>query len=364
MAGSSEKTEKATPQRLKKARKDGEFPAAREFVSAIQFLSFVVLAAAYFPAWMRTVQGALLTGLRQAFALNFASGSLTPGDMIAMMLRLSNAVLRPLAMLGLALLAVTILFQMLSNNMGVSLARLAPNFNRLNVVSKLKDMPGNNMASFFQAIVMIPVMFWLTWSMVRDRLPELLRLPMMPVSAGAATAGLLVNDTMRKASYVLVLLGIVMLVRERSRYNKRMRMSKQDIRDEAKDSDGNPQTKARIRRIQRDMRRRNMMREIAKATAVIVNPTHYAVAIKYEQGVMAAPQVVAKGKNYLAARIRQRAIENQVPIIENPPLAQALYKSVDVGQEIPAHLYRAVAEILAYIFKLMANGRPGGTGRK
>ena len=94
-------------------------------------------------------------------------------------------------------------------------------------------------------------------------------------------------------------------------------------------------------------------------TAVVVNPTHYAVALRYEQGTMAAPLVVAKGRNYLAARIRQRAVENQVPIIENPPLAQALYKSVDVGQEIPAHLYRAVAEILAYIFKLMNN-----TGRR
>ena len=135
-------------------------------------------------------------------------------------------------------------------------------------------------------------------------------------------------------------------------------MSKQEIRDEAKETDGNPQIKARIRRIQREMRRKNMMREVPKATAVIVNPTHYAVAIRYEQGTMTAPQVVAKGKNYLAARIRQRALENQVPIIENPPLAQALYKAVEVGQEIPPHLYRAVAEILAYIFKLMnPNGR-------
>jgi flagellar biosynthetic protein FlhB len=110
--------------------------------------------------------------------------------------------------------------------------------------------------------------------------------------------------------------------------------------------------KARVRKIQRDMRRKNMMQAVPTATAVIVNPTHYAVAIRYEQGGMAAPQVVAKGKNYLAARIRHRAIENQVPIIENPPLAQALYKSVDVGQEIPPDLYRAVAEVLAYIFKL------------
>ena len=96
-----------------------------------------------------------------------------------------------------------------------------------------------------------------------------------------------------------------------------------------------------------------MMKDIAKATAVIVNPTHYAVALQYEQGAMAAPKVIGKGKNYLAARIRQKAIQNQIPIIENPPLAQALYKSVDVGQDIPPHLYRAVAEILAYIFRIM-----------
>jgi flagellar biosynthetic protein FlhB len=248
--------------------------------------------------------------------------------------------------------------------MGFSLARLAPKFDRINPIRKLKDLPGRNFGSFMQATVMIPVMFWLTWSLVKDRLPELLRLPLMPVSSGAAAAGLLVKDAMRKASFVLVVLGVFMLIRERSRYGKSMRMSKQDLRDETKETEGSPQTKARIRRLQRDMRRKNMMRNVATATAVIVNPTHYAVAIKYEQGSMAAPSVVAKGKNFLAARIRQRAIENQVPIIENPPLAQTLYKSVDVGQEIPAHLYRAVAEILAYIFKLMANSRGmGGTGK-
>jgi flagellar biosynthetic protein FlhB len=354
MADSSQRTERASPRRLQKARSDGDFPAAREFVSAVQFFSFIVLAAAYFPNWLESVQAAFRLGLRQSF-----SASLTPNDLIAIFIRLSTSVLRPLGMLGLGLLAITVFFQMASTNMGFSLARLAPKFDRLNAFRKLKDMPGNNMASLFQAVVMIPVMFWLTWSMVKDRLPELLRLPMMPVASGAAAAGLLVKDAMRKAAFVLLLLGVVMLIRERAKYSKRLRMSKQELRDEAKDTEGNPHTKARIRRLQRDMRRKNMMKEIAKATAVIVNPTHYAVAIRYEQGVMAAPLVVAKGKNYLAARIRQRANENQVPIIENPPLAQALYKSVDVGQEIPAHLYRAVAEILAYIFKLMANSRPG-----
>ncbi|MGH9723019.1 MAG: EscU/YscU/HrcU family type III secretion system export apparatus switch protein, partial [Bryobacteraceae bacterium] len=107
---------------------------------------------------------------------------------------------------------------------------------------------------------------------------------------------------------------------------------------------------------QRDAARRKMMKEVPTATAVVVNPTHFAVAIRYHVDSMAAPLVVAKGKNYLALRIKQRAIDHQVPIVENPPLAQALYKSVDVGQEIPPALYRAVAEILAYIFRLQ-NGR-------
>ena len=356
MADTGQQTEKATPRRLEKARGQGNFPAAREFVSAVQFFAFVAFGAAWFPDWVQTVQTALRMGLRQAFAT-----SLTETDVFMIMGRLSAAVLRPLAVLGMVLLAITVLFQLASTNFGFSLVRLAPQFERLNPVSKLKDLPGRNVGSFMQAIVMMPVMFWLTYALVRDRLPELLRLPLMPVSSAGAAAGLLVKDAMRKASFVLVVLGLVMLVRERGRYSKRMRMSKQDVKDEQRDTDGNPQTKGRVRRLQRDMRRKNMMRNVARATAVVVNPTHYAVAILYEQGSMAAPKVVAKGKNFLAARIRQRAIENQVPIIENPPLAQTLYKSVDVGQEIPAHLYRAVAEILAYIFKLMANSH--GTGR-
>jgi flagellar biosynthetic protein FlhB len=350
MADSSQRSEKATPRRLEKARKQGDFPAAREFVSAIQFFAFVSLAAAYFPHWILNLQAALRMGLHQAF-----SASLSTGELFTILNRLAGATLKPLAILGAVLIAITILLQMAATNMGFSLARLAPKFERLNPANRLKELPANNMAHLMQAAVLIPVMFWLTWGLVRDRLPEILRLPLLPVAASAAAAGFLLHDALRKAAFVLVVLGALMLIRDRTRYSKRMRMSKQEIREESKDMDGNPQTKARIRRIQRDLRRKNMMREVATATAVIVNPTHYAVALKYEQGTMSAPQVVAKGKNYLAARIRKRALENQVPIIENPPLAQALYKSVEVGQDIPPQLYRAVAEILAYIFKLMNN---------
>jgi flagellar biosynthetic protein FlhB len=134
-------------------------------------------------------------------------------------------------------------------------------------------------------------------------------------------------------------------------------MSKQEIREEHKENEGNPQVKGRIRRIQRDLARRRMMQAVPTATAVVVNPTHYAVAMRYVMESMAAPVVVAKGRNYLALRIRERAREHGIPIVENPPLAQALYKSAEVGQEIPAHLYRAVAEILAYIYRLTRGSR-------
>ena len=344
--------EKPTQRRVQKAREQGDFPAAREFVAAVQFCAAITLGGMWFPRWFEDVQNGFRLGLRQAF-----SRDLTPPDLLAIFNRLSAVTLKPLASLGAALLAITILFQLFSTNFGFSLARLTPNFNRLNPLSRLKEMPFNNITNFIQALVMLPVMFWLTWSMVRDRMPEIMRLAMMPVSTSAATTGILIRDGLRKASFILVILGAVMMMKQRSRYMSRLGMTKQEIRDEHKETEGNPQVKGRIRRIQRDMLRRNMMREVPNATAIIVNPTHYAVALKYEQGSMAAPRVVAKGKNYLAARIRQKARENQIPIIENPPLAQALYKSVDVGQEIPAHLYRAVAEILAYIFRLMGNAK-------
>jgi flagellar biosynthetic protein FlhB len=125
-----------------------------------------------------------------------------------------------------------------------------------------------------------------------------------------------------------------------------------------KESDGDPMVKQRIRRIQRDLARRSMMKQVPTATAIIVNPTHYAVAIRYALESAGAPTVVAKGKNYLARRIREIAEEHNIPIIENRPLAQALYKGAEVGQEIPAALYRAVAEVLAYIFRLMGGKLP------
>jgi flagellar biosynthetic protein FlhB len=182
---------------------------------------------------------------------------------------------------------------------------------------------------------------------------RLLMIPLSSFQVGLETLRSLCMELLWKGAALFLLFGFVDFFRQKRKFSKQMRMSKQDIRDEVKEAEGNPQTKMRIRRLQRDVRRRRMMDEVKTATAVVVNPTHYAVAIRYHHDAMAAPLVVAKGKNYLALRIRARALEFDVPLIENPPLAQALYKSVEVGQHIPPHLYRAVAEILAYIYRLM-----------
>jgi flagellar biosynthetic protein FlhB len=130
-------------------------------------------------------------------------------------------------------------------------------------------------------------------------------------------------------------------------------MSKQDLRDEQKETEGSTESKARIRRLIRSLGRRRMLRDVKTATAVVVNPTHFAVALRYEPQAAGAPRVVAKGKNYLALRIRALAEESGVSVVENPPLARSLYSAVEVGQEIPAHLYRAVAEVLAHVYKLL-----------
>jgi flagellar biosynthetic protein FlhB len=132
-----------------------------------------------------------------------------------------------------------------------------------------------------------------------------------------------------------------------------MKMTKQEVKDELKDNEGNMQMKLRIRRLQRDAIRRNMIKAVANSSVVITNPTHYAIALQYDLGTRSIPTVVAKGKNYLAKVIRERAREHDIPIIENKPLAQALYQAVDIGNEIPPGLYRAVAEVLAQIYRIM-----------
>jgi flagellar biosynthetic protein FlhB len=354
MADRSGKTEPATQRRLEKARKEGQFPAAREFVSALQFMVFLALLGAWGAGWFAQ----FCQTTRWLFVRAFAPG-IAVEDLTSIAWQLTWKHFLPLALAGLAVAGATLGFRLITTRFGLSLKKLAPDLARLNPLTKLKELPRQNLPTLLQSVIMLPLFLWAVYAIARDKLEGFLALPLESVSSGWRFIGGSLMELFWKAAGLFLVFGVVDLARQIRRHQQELRMSKQDIKDEVKELEGNPQMKAKIRRLQRDRLRRNMMKEVPKATAVVVNPTHYAVAIRYQVDSMAAPMVVAKGKNYLALRIRQKAVENQVPIIENPPLAQALYKSVEVGQEIPPHLYRAVAEILAYIYKLMHGRLPG-----
>jgi flagellar biosynthetic protein FlhB len=354
MADSGQRSEQPTPRRLEKARRDGQFPASKEFISAVQFLGFLMLVAGFGAAWFLEILSRARQLLTRAFSVQ-----LTPGELISLVRELILPLLIPLLVGGGVLILLVAFAQLASSGFGISLSKLTPDLARLSPLSKIRNLAGQNLPPFLQALVLLPLIGLVVYYELTENLDQLLALPWMSAPAGLLRIAATLETLLWRAASIFLVAGVVDLFWQRRRYIRQLRMTKQEVREEAKEQQGNPQIKMRIRRIQRDMARRQMMKAIPTATAVIVNPTHYAVAIRYALDSAAAPKVVAKGKNYLAQRIRKKALEHQVPIVENPPLARALYQSADVGQEIPANLYRAVAEILAYIYRLMNGRLPG-----
>ena len=207
-----------------------------------------------------------------------------------------------------------------------------------------------------KALLLFPVFGWACWSVFRDNVDAFLQLPRQPAARATTLVGTSLESLLWKGALALLVLGAWDYFRQRQRLLGKLRMTRQEVRQEQKDLEGNPLIKARLRRLQREFMRRRMMSKVPKSTVVVTNPQHYAVALEYHLETMRAPVVVAKGQNWLAQRIRQVAERHGVPIVENPPLAQALYKSCEIGSEIPVALYRVVAEILAYIFRLNRQG--------
>jgi flagellar biosynthesis protein FlhB len=346
MADSS-KTEKPTGRRLERARKEGQFASSRELVAAGQFLVFLAILQAWFPGWLSNMKAVVGQSLVGAFHTDLNLTTL-PGIIWTLVQR----AIVPLSVLAALTFATTLGLHLAITQMGLSLQKLTPDFTRLNPATKIKQMSRQAPSAVLQAVLML-VVFGATIYLIAMQNAELfLSLPFTNLAIGLQKVGEAMKDLLWKAAAVFLVFGVFDLVRQRRRFMKDLRMTKQEIKQEHKESEGSPQVKSKIRRLRRDLARRRMMAEVRTATAVVVNPTHYAVALRYGFGTSATPVVVAKGKNYVALRIREIARESGVPLVENPLLAQALYKSVDVGREIPPHLYRAVAEVLAYIYKL------------
>ncbi len=346
MADSS-KSEKPTGRRLEKARKEGQFVSSRELVAAGQFLVFLAIVQAWLPAWLSSMKEMLGRALTGAFHTELDLTTLP-----AILWVLIQRAFVPLSALAGLTVATTLGVHLAITQMGLSLQKLTPDFTRLNPANKIKQMARQGPSAVLQASLMLIVFGSTIYLVAKQNAEIFLGLPFASLEVGLQKVGTAMKDLLWKAAAVFVVFGMVDLFRQRRRFTKDLRMTKYEVKQENKESETSPQVKGKIRRMRRDLARRRMMAEVKTATALIVNPTHYAVALRYGFDTPSTPVVVAKGKNYLALRIREIARENGVPLVENPLLAQALYKSVDVGREIPPHLFRAVAEVLAYIYKL------------
>ena len=351
MSERDQRTEKPTQQRLKKAREEGKFPSSREFISGIQFAVFVAILLGTSGEW----SDALARGARSLLHAAFAS-SVSISSVQRMAWGLFAAWFVPLALSGLAMVAMALGAQLAMTGFGLAPSKLTPEFSRLDPLAKLKDLPRRNFGSLVEALICLLVLAYTGWKVCSSYTTEFYELPYRPLGSAVGFTGSTFRAVFRTAAGLLFVWGVTDLLRQKKRYADQLKMTKQEIKEEWKQTEGSPEIKLRIRRLRNELARRRMMADVPKATAVIVNPTHFAVALRYEHMVTAAPKVLAKGKNLLALRIRETARKHQVPIIENPPLAQALYKNCDVGQEIPANLYKAVAEVLAYVLRVMNKG--------
>ncbi|HUH60883.1 MAG TPA: flagellar biosynthesis protein FlhB [Candidimonas sp.] len=343
-----EKTEPASPRRLEKAREEGQVVRSRELNT------FLLLAAGVATLWWGGAQmyHGLNGILRAGLWFDLRVGRDT-NVMLSVAGSSALQALQVLAPLFVVLFVVAIFASVLLGGFMFSTKALEPKFERLNPLKGVKRMfSAQTMVELVKTLAKAGVIGTVAVLVIRHYSDQMLSL-MEATPSEALTAGM----GLVALCCTLIVGGLILIVlidapwQVYSHY-KKMRMSMQDVKQEHKESDGDPHVKARIRQQQRAMARRRMMSEVPNADVIVTNPTHYAVALVYKEGQGGAPKVVAKGSGLVAAKVRGIAAEHKVPVLSAPPLARALFHHVELGQEIPAELYSAVAEVLAWVFQL------------
>ncbi|WP_420997227.1 flagellar biosynthesis protein FlhB [Cupriavidus sp. 30B13] len=343
-----EKTEPASPRRLEKAREEGQVVRSRELATLIMLMSGV--------AGLWALGGTLGSKLNAVMHASLAFEPATAFDTSRMMSRFAMNVWEGLlAFLPLLLLfgAAALAGPMLLGGWLFSTQSLAPDFSRLSPLKGLGRLFSSQSLvelakAVAKALLVGSVAGWVLW----HRLGEAVALMNAPLHEALLHMLEFVLHCCGLVAASLVLVAALDVPWQYWTFFKKLRMTKEELKQEHKDSEGDPHIKNRIRQQQRAMARRRMMSEVPKADVVVTNPTHFAVALRYEEGRMGAPRVVAKGSEEVAARIREIAAEHNVPLLSAPPLARALHRHVELGHEIPAGLYTAVAEVLAWVYQL------------
>lgn len=345
---SGEKTEAPTPKRLRDARQKGQVTRSQDLVGAGVLLFTVLVLKATGPDTWAKLQEIMRGGL-----LRTDSSDLTPATVMSLFqdsLWLMLQAALPLFAIGAVGAVVLNIGQ---GGLILSGKPLSPKLNRLNPLSGAKRIflspsAGVNLGKSIAKMLIIGVVVYIV---LHGQMDDIVGLGTLSIPEATMLLAKLSLDIALKSAIALFILGVADYAWQRRQFLSQLKMSKEELKQEMKESDGDPFMKAQVRRRRQEMLNR-MMSAVPTADIVVTNPTHYAVAIKYDPLTMAAPIVVAKGERLIALRIKEVAMKSGVPVLEEPPLARALYASVDIGHPVPANLYRAVAEVLAWLYAL------------
>ncbi len=348
-----EKTEPATSKKLDDVRKEGQVAKSKELITAISLISLFIILKVYLSS--------LGTGLIDVYKSIYNSMSIVIADspdglktgMAAnVMQQVFIDIIKLVIPILLVAMVITILGNMLQQKWMITTKPMKPKFSKISPISGFKRLFSvRQLMELLKSIAMMTIILVVVYATIKDKMNVLLTFYDISLNTALSVIGDIIINLGIRISAVFLIVGFTDLVYQRVRFKNDNMMTKQEVKDEFKNSEGDPQVKGQIKRRMQEISRRRMMQQLPEADVVITNPTHFAVALKYEPNEGKAPVVIAKGADYLAFQIKDKAKEYNIAIVENKPLARILYHNIDIGMEIPPELYQAVAEILATVMR-------------
>ena len=349
-----EKTEEPTAKKLSDARNEGQVAKGKDLTSAVMLLVLFMV--------LRFTVGNMGEGFIECFNKNYTQiGDLFTSTHGEYNMQYTIALIRSAALDMLKLLIpffgigfiLAIVIELAQVKWKPTSKPLQPKFSKFNPVNGIKRMFSvRTLVSLIKQNVILVVIFIVVYNKLKSRMSDIYMMCDIPLISAIMLLGDIIFDIGTVICVIYTIIGIADYVFEKRKFKKEMMMTKQEVKDEWKNTEGNPEVKNKIRQKMSEASRRRMMQAVPEADVVITNPTHFAVALKYEQNKGKAPVVVAKGEDYLAAKIKEAARENNIEIVENKPLARMLYYNVELDEEIPPELYQAVAEVLAFVYNI------------
>jgi len=343
-----QKTEEPTDKRLRDAREEGQLCVSRELSSWVMTVAILIVLSSFGPKLAEQLRDGLRVFLDRPDQLSLEDGGLQ-NVFVGIMISIGRGVALVYGLLWGASILGTMGqtgFYMSTMRLKVDVSRILPSTGLSNVFSI------NSLVELLKSFIKMVVMGFIAYRVLKPVADELPDLTDYSLEDGLA---LLLHETLHVLYVLMVIITLIAIADAlymRFNFYKNLRMTKQEIKDEHKQLEGDPMVKGRLRRIRLEKARKRMMSKVPKADVVVTNPTHYSVALQYNRGEMAAPVVVAKGIDFLALRIRELAEKSEVPLVSNPPLARALYDTVEIDQPISPEQYRAVAEVISYVYRL------------